>query len=122
MQSSKKEKQPLSKKKKKNATQKVSGTQVLASGKLGTGLDTDVDMEDDSLPKICRTTVEKFVDKCEGTEKEMKSIFMVWNTTTVLDYKNLERKINQTARKSLKKEPLNTFCLVYNDDPQKQVG
>ena len=70
---------------------------------MGTGLDTDEEMEVASLPKVGSTTMEKFLDKFEGTEKEMTSLFILWDTTTALDYKNLERKTNQTTWESFKK-------------------
>ena len=62
-------------------------------------------MEDADLPRIFITAVDTFLEAFKGTEKEMKNLFLVWDTTADVDYRNLERKMNQTARELLEKEP-----------------
>ena len=74
----------------KKPPQKVTGTQVLVSGKLGTGQDTNVQKKYIQVyhkyaEKQWRNslTMEKFLDEFEGTEEDMKSMLLVWDTTRI---------------------------------------
>ena len=45
--------------------------------------------KDTDLLRICWTAVEMFLDEFEGTKKEMRYLFVVWDAK--LEYKKLER-------------------------------
>ena len=48
-------------------------------------------MEDAEFPKIRRFTLDKFVDDFEGTDKDLKALFVNYDTNIPKDLRNLER-------------------------------
>ena len=58
-------------------------------------------MEDTEFPKVRRTTLAKFMDEFEKTDIDMKALSVNNATIVTVDFKNLEREINQKCWKKL---------------------
>ena len=51
-------------------------------------------MEDAEFPKVRRFILEKFIDEFDGIDKDVKALFVNYDTNVPIDFKNLEREIN----------------------------
>ena len=51
----------------------------------------------------------------------MKALFVTYDTNKPVDFKNLEREINQNAGRNFRPKEVKLFGLEYKMDPQKGI-
>ena len=68
-------------------------------------------MEDAEFLKIRRSKLDKFMDVFEGTDKDLKALFVNYDTNVSIDFKNLEREIIQNAGRNFRKNEVKLFSM-----------
>ena len=75
-------------------------TQALVSEKVDDEEEKDGDsvIVDVEFPRVRRFKLNKFLGQFEGTERDLKALFVNYDKkNTSVDFKNLEREVNQNA-------------------------
>ena len=79
-------------------------------------------MEDAEFPRVGRFTLDKFLDQFDETDSDLRVLFVNYDTNVPLDFKNLEREINQNAGRNFKqKEVLKTTSISISTNPWKSI-
>ena len=69
-------------------------------------------MEDVDFPRVRRFNLDKFLDQFDGTDRDLRALFVNYDTNVRIDFKNLKRETNQNAGRNFKQKELN--CLEWS--------
>ena len=78
-------------------------------------------MEDAEFPKIRGFKLDKFLDQFDGTDRDIKTLFVNYDTNIPIGFRNLEREINQNVGKFFKQQEVKLFGFEYTMNPQKVI-
>ena len=78
-------------------------------------------MEDVEFPRVRRFNLDKFLDQFAETDRDLRVLFVNYSTNVPLDFKNLEREINQNAGRNFKQKEVKLFGMEYTIDSQKVI-
>ena len=67
--------------------------------------------------KLGHSILTKFLDDFNGTDRDMNALFVNYDTSIPVDFKNLERENNQNAGRNFKPKEVKLFGIESTLDP-----